>query len=63
MRYTILIWLLGVTVNVFAQKTISGQVIDSKGNPIPYVNIGIIGSKTGTLSDIKGISIYKTPIH
>ncbi|MFD0941330.1 carboxypeptidase-like regulatory domain-containing protein [Pedobacter boryungensis] len=39
---------------VFAQKTISGQVSDNKGNSIPYVNIGIKASKTGALSDIKG---------
>lgn len=54
MKHAILILLLSITTNVFAQKTITGQVNDIKGNSIPYVNIGIKGSKTGTLSDLKG---------
>ncbi|MBB2144845.1 hypothetical protein GM921_05080 [Pedobacter sp. LMG 31464] len=39
---------------LFAQQTISGSVNTEKGKVIPYVNIGIKGSKMGTVSDIDG---------
>ena len=40
---------------VFAQtKTITGQVKDAKGDPIPFANITIKGSTTGTSADANG---------
>lgn len=37
-----------------AQQLISGKITDTKGNPLPYVNIGIKGGKTGTISSQDG---------
>jgi hypothetical protein len=40
--------------SIFAQKVISGQLKTIKGGGIPYVNIGIKESKTGTVSSVDG---------
>lgn len=37
-----------------AQQLISGKITDAKGMPLPYVNIGIKGGKTGSISDAQG---------
>jgi hypothetical protein len=40
---------------VFAQtRTITGQVKDSKGNPVPFANILIKGTNSGVSSDVNG---------
>ena len=40
---------------VFAQtRTITGQVKDSKGDPVPFANITIKGTNSGTSSDVNG---------
>jgi len=40
---------------VITAQTLSGKVIDQKTNAaIPYVNIGIVGRGTGTVSDFEG---------
>ncbi len=40
---------------VFAQtKTITGQVKDSKGDPVPFANITVKGTTTGTSADANG---------
>ena len=36
------------------QKTINGQVIDDKGNPIPFASISIKSTKEGTSADQQG---------
>jgi TonB-dependent starch-binding outer membrane protein SusC len=38
----------------YSQKNISGNVVDSKGEPLIGVNIHVIGSALGTVSDING---------
>jgi TonB-linked SusC/RagA family outer membrane protein len=39
----------------FAQgRTITGQVKDSKGDPVPFANITIKGTNSGTSSDVNG---------
>ncbi|RYY62937.1 MAG: SusC/RagA family TonB-linked outer membrane protein [Chitinophagaceae bacterium] len=39
----------------FAQsRTITGQVKDSKGDPVPFANITVKGTTTGTSADING---------
>ncbi|MBO0947910.1 SusC/RagA family TonB-linked outer membrane protein [Fibrella forsythiae] len=35
-------------------ENITGTVVDAKGEPIPGVNVLIKGTKTGTISDVKG---------
>jgi len=40
---------------VYAQTTISGTVIDDKGEPVPGANIRVKGySDVGTISDLNG---------
>ena len=38
----------------FAQKTISGNVSDESGVPLPGVNVVIKGTETGTSTDFDG---------
>lgn len=46
---------LYVTATIgFAQTKVSGTVTDMAGGPIPYVNIVVLGTKTGTTTDEKG---------
>src|SRR5262245_25110213 len=35
-------------------RTITGQVKDSKGDPVPFANISIKGTNTGVSADAKG---------
>ncbi|MFD1629572.1 SusC/RagA family TonB-linked outer membrane protein [Pseudopedobacter beijingensis] len=42
------------TIETFAQKSISGKVVDSKGEPLPGVNISIKGTQTGTVTNHEG---------
>ena len=52
--YTLLI-LLMVALSVFAQnKAITGKVTDTKGIGMPGVTVQIVGTQTGTLTDING---------
>lgn len=45
-----------LSVLLFAQKPITGQVTDgSDGSPVPYVTIGIRDSNIGTVSDENGV--------
>lgn len=44
-----------------AQQLINGKITDHKGNPLPYVNIGIKGGKTGTVSSIDGVYTLNIP--
>ena len=40
---------------VFAQtKTITGQIKDSKGDPVPFANITVKGTNTGASADANG---------
>lgn len=39
---------------VFGQKTIKGQILNEKNNPIEYASVGIVGKKLGVISDNKG---------
>lgn len=44
-----------ISFPLFAQSTITGKVTDTKsGEPVPYVNIGIVELSTGTVSSIDG---------
>jgi outer membrane receptor protein involved in Fe transport len=44
----------------FAQTTISGSVNDNKGQPIPGVNIKVVGDNAGTVTDGDGKFILKS---
>ncbi len=56
---SIIIFLLLLNVN--AQITINGKVIDAKGLPIIGVNIYLEGTYDGTTSNEKGAFSFKTP--
>lgn len=45
---------LAFTLNVFAQKTINGRVVDSQGIGIPGVNVVVKGTTIGVATDIDG---------
>ncbi len=51
-----------VSLNVCAQTAVSGSIIDSeKKEPLPYVNIGIVGKTIGTVSDLEGTFSLEIP--
>lgn len=47
---------------LFAQKTISGRLVSTKGIAIPYVNIGIKDTQTATVSDDEGNFTLQIPV-
>lgn len=54
MKYVMLVMTLFMTTLIFAQNTVSGTVTDSEGLPIPYVNVLLSGTNTGTTTDEYG---------
>jgi TonB-linked SusC/RagA family outer membrane protein len=65
-KYTILLaigLLFGFTLTGYAQnKTVKGKVTDGQtGDPLPGVNILVIGTSTGAATDTKGAYNVKTP--
>jgi len=57
----ILVFMALVVGQAKAQQIISGKITDLKGNPLPYVNIGIKGGKTGTVSNSEGLYTLNIP--
>ncbi|OEK00680.1 hypothetical protein BFP97_03785 [Roseivirga sp. 4D4] len=54
-RFTLCILCLTFFEVIISGQTLKSQVIDRKtGQPIPYVNIGIVGKNIGTVSDNNG---------
>ena len=43
------------SLQLYAQKTITGKVTDDKGDPIPNVSILVKGTKTGTVTNADGM--------
>jgi TonB-linked SusC/RagA family outer membrane protein len=55
MKKILLIFLLVISVSVFAQtKNITGKITDSTGEPLPGVTVVVKGAATGTITDIDG---------
>lgn len=52
--YSLLILLLISFSTLAQERTITGKVVDSKGNPLPYVTIQLKGTTKGTITDING---------
>jgi len=47
--------LMCCSILVFAQtRTITGQVKDAKGDPVPFANVTIKGTNTGVAADVNG---------
>ncbi|MBU2491828.1 MAG: TonB-dependent receptor [Bacteroidetes bacterium] len=60
----IVLFLLLCPVFFFAQNSgkITGKIIDTKGNPVPYANIILVGTTMGAAGDIDGsYSVEKVP--
>src|SRR6185369_17345330 len=54
-KFTMLCAAMFCCALAFAQtKTITGQVKDSKGDPVPFANITVKGTTTGTAADANG---------
>jgi TonB-linked SusC/RagA family outer membrane protein len=59
--FTALAAVLLFSIQLFAQKTVTGKVTDDKGNPIPNVSVVIKGTNTGTTTNIDGIYSLNAP--
>ncbi len=51
---TLMLALLFTTAFAFAQRTISGTVIDTDGEPLIGANLLVVGTSSGTVTDING---------
>jgi outer membrane receptor protein involved in Fe transport len=57
-----LLGLLFISLQVLAQnRTISGKVTDSNGNPLPNASIQLKGTKTGTVTNAEGVFSINVP--
>ena len=46
--------ILSIPISAFAQLTIKGTVTDERGEGLPGANIIVIGTTTGTNTDVQG---------
>lgn len=42
------------SISVFAQKSITGKVVDASGEPLIGVNVLVKGTTVGTITDVDG---------
>ena len=49
-----ILFLLFLSLGVFAQQSVSGLITDSSGTPLPGVNVIIQGTNVGVSSDFDG---------
>jgi len=61
MKHLLLVLTLFILNIVNAQETITGTVIDTYGNSIPYVNIVLSGTLTGSTTNEDGIYTINVP--
>ena len=54
LRYTALLLWLCSSVAIAQDRSVSGQIVDETGSPLPGVNVLIKGTSTGTVSDAEG---------
>lgn len=54
MKLKLLVLALFCTVLTYAQSTVTGTVTDSDNLPLPGVNVNLVGSQYGTVTDIDG---------
>jgi TonB-dependent starch-binding outer membrane protein SusC len=63
MRFTFVLFLLGISIAVFSQTaTVKGKVTDGQGNPVIGANVVVVGTATGTVTDIGGNYSLKVPV-
>ncbi|TDS18665.1 TonB-linked SusC/RagA family outer membrane protein [Maribacter caenipelagi] len=61
MKHLLLVLTLFIMNIVNAQETITGTVTDTYGNTIPYVNIVLSGTLTGSTTNVDGIYTINAP--
>lgn len=54
MKYSLLAITMFIATIAIAQETISGTITEANGAPIPFVNVQLIGTNKGTLSNEEG---------
>ncbi len=55
LRFSFVLFLTGFTLSVFAQTgTVKGKVSDGQGNPVTGASVLVVGTTTGTITDING---------
>ena len=62
-RLTVYLAFVLLTLTVAAQGVVEGTVYDSAGVPLPYVNIGVLHTSTGTTTDYDGHYRLKVTRH
>ena len=50
-----------MTIMSWAQRTVTGRVIDDKGSPLPNVSVTVRGTNSGTVTDDKGTYSLSVP--
>jgi TonB-linked SusC/RagA family outer membrane protein len=53
--------LMLLTIQVWAQRTVTGKVTDDKGNPLPNVSVQVKGTTSGTVTDANGVFSLAVP--
>ncbi|WP_339835423.1 SusC/RagA family TonB-linked outer membrane protein [uncultured Maribacter sp.] len=61
MKHIFMVLTMFIINIVNAQETITGTVTDTDGNTIPYVNIVLSGTSTGTITNEDGVYSIKVP--
>jgi len=51
--FSLLLLVVGLPA-AFAQKTISGKISDTRGTPMPFVNVTVKGTSVGTIANSEG---------
>lgn len=62
MRQTFIFLLLLIGFSGFTQSTLQGTVLDADNDqPLPYVNVGVVGRSVGTVTDDSGSFTLEIP--
>lgn len=60
-KFFTLVAFIAFIINVKAQTKITGKLVDIKGNPVVFANIGIINKAVGTVSNEQGVFTLNFP--
>ena len=59
--YLFLLAVICLSIQTYAQRTITGKVTDDKGNPVANVSVLVKGTKVGTVTKEDGSYTISTP--
>ncbi|GJM63228.1 TonB-dependent receptor [Persicobacter diffluens] len=54
MRKLLFFFMFFLSLSALAQQRISGSVVDTNGEPLPGVNVSVVGATGGTVTDVSG---------